>query len=116
MALVNKLVRNPNRNLELGVCERLVDRRTWISRHGLAKQPPKSIILIDHWQPSDAAFRRLTHRPSRPKALAAICAGHRLRFLAEWPSGRGLMPVLLRLLTTLSMTLLPYAVVAYRRP
>ncbi|WP_166363498.1 dTMP kinase [Pseudomonas akapageensis] len=59
MALVNKLVRNPSRDLELGVCERLADSRTWISQHVLAKQPPGSIILIDRWYPSDAAFRRI---------------------------------------------------------
>jgi thymidylate kinase len=59
MALVNKLVRNPSRDLELGVCERFADSRTWISQHVLAKQPPDSIILIDRWYPSDAAFRRM---------------------------------------------------------
>ena len=59
MALVNKLVRNPTRDLELEVCERLADSRTWISEHVLAKQPPGSIILIDRWYPSDAAFRRI---------------------------------------------------------
>ena len=59
MALVNKLVRNPDRDLELGVCERLADSRTWISQHVLTKQPPGSIILIDRWYPSDAAFRRI---------------------------------------------------------
>ncbi|QZP31702.1 dTMP kinase [Pseudomonas sp. DR48] len=59
MALVNKLVRNPTRELELRVCERLADSRTWISLHVLAKQPPDSIILIDRWYPSDAAFRQL---------------------------------------------------------
>ncbi|MFK0087320.1 dTMP kinase [Pseudomonas sp. NPDC090755] len=58
MALVNKLVRNPSRDLELGVCQRLADSRSWISRHVLAKQPQDSIILIDRWYPSDAAFRR----------------------------------------------------------
>lgn len=59
MVLVNKLVRNPSRDLEMRVCERLADSRTWISRHVLAKQPPDSIILIDRWYPSDAAFRQL---------------------------------------------------------
>jgi thymidylate kinase len=59
MTLVNKLVRNPTRDLELRVCERFADSRTWISRHVLTKQPPDSIILIDRWYPSDAAFRRL---------------------------------------------------------
>ena len=59
MALVNKLVRSPSRDLELEVCERFADSRTWISQHVLAKQPPDSIILIDRWYPSDAAFRRI---------------------------------------------------------
>ena len=59
MALVNKLVRNPDRELELRVCERLAESRSWISRHVLVKQPPDSIILIDRWYPSDAAFRRI---------------------------------------------------------
>ncbi|MBB3242003.1 thymidylate kinase [Pseudomonas sp. Tn43] len=59
MALVNRLVRNPTRDLELEVCARFADSRTWISRHVLAEQPPGSIILIDRWYPSDAAFRRI---------------------------------------------------------
>ncbi|WP_327437787.1 dTMP kinase [Pseudomonas donghuensis] len=59
MALVNKLARNPSRDLELGVCERFADSRTWISQHVLTKQPADSIILIDRWYPSDAAFRRM---------------------------------------------------------
>ncbi|KAB0507641.1 dTMP kinase [Pseudomonas moorei] len=59
MALVNKLVRNPARDLEWAVCERLADSRNWISLHVLTKQPPGSIILIDRWYPSDAAFRRI---------------------------------------------------------
>lgn len=59
MVLVNQFVRNPSRELELGVCERFADSRTWISRHVLTKQPADSIILIDRWYPSDAAFRRM---------------------------------------------------------
>ncbi|CAI8919513.1 dTMP kinase [Pseudomonas soli] len=59
MVLVNQFVRKPCRDLEMKVCERLADSRTWISRHVLAKQPADSIILIDRWYPSDAAFRRL---------------------------------------------------------
>ena len=59
MSLVNKLVRNPTRDLEWEVCERLADSRSWISQHVLPKQPPGSIILIDRWYPSDAAFRRI---------------------------------------------------------
>ncbi|MGE8145383.1 dTMP kinase [Pseudomonas frederiksbergensis] len=59
MALVNQLVRNPSRELELRVCERFADSRAWITRHVLTKQPPDSIILIDRWYPSEAAFRRI---------------------------------------------------------
>ncbi|RON51863.1 dTMP kinase [Pseudomonas frederiksbergensis] len=59
MALVNQLVRNPSRDLELRVCERFADSRAWISRHVLTKQPSGSIILIDRWYPSEAAFRRI---------------------------------------------------------
>lgn len=59
MALVNRLARNPALDLEQEVCERLADSRAWISRHVLTKQPPDSIILIDRWYPSDAAFRRM---------------------------------------------------------
>lgn len=58
MALVNRLVRHPSRELELQVCARLADSRAWITQHVLPKQPPGSIILIDRWYPSDAAFRR----------------------------------------------------------
>ena len=59
MTLVNQFARDPGRDLELRICERLADSRSWISRHVLTKQPPDSIILIDRWYPSDAAFRRL---------------------------------------------------------
>jgi thymidylate kinase len=59
MALVNELARNPDRDLELEVCERFADSRRWISQHVLPEQPPGSIILMDRWYPSDAAFRRL---------------------------------------------------------
>lgn len=58
MALVNRLVRHPSQELELQVCARLADSRAWISQHVLPKQPSGSIILIDRWYPSDAAFRR----------------------------------------------------------
>lgn len=58
MALVNELARHPSRALELQVCERLADSRAWISRHVLPEQPPGSIVLMDRWYPSEAAFRR----------------------------------------------------------
>jgi len=58
MALVNQFVRTPTRALEWEVCQRFADSRRWISQHVLAKQPADSIILIDRWYPSDAAFRR----------------------------------------------------------
>ncbi|MEE1886441.1 dTMP kinase [Pseudomonas carassii] len=59
MVLVNQFVRDPCRDLEMKVCERLAHSRAWISQHVLARQPKDSIILIDRWYPSDAAFRRL---------------------------------------------------------
>jgi thymidylate kinase len=59
MALVNQLARNPSLDLELEVCRRLADSRAWISQQVLTKQPPDSIILMDRWYPSDAAFRRM---------------------------------------------------------
>jgi thymidylate kinase len=59
MALVNRFARNPAMDLEREVCERFADSRAWISRHVLAKQPAGSIILMDRWYPSDAAFRRM---------------------------------------------------------
>ncbi|WP_095184775.1 dTMP kinase [Pseudomonas sp. Irchel 3H9] len=59
MALVNQFVRNPSRELELTVCERFADSRRWISQQVLPEQPPGSIILMDRWYPSEAAFRRL---------------------------------------------------------
>lgn len=58
MHLVNRLARHPDRDLELEVCQRLADSRSWISRHVLPRQPIDSIILIDRWYPSEAAFRR----------------------------------------------------------
>lgn len=59
MALVNRLARNPSLDLEREVCKRFADSRAWISRNVLTKQPPDSIILMDRWYPSDAAFRRM---------------------------------------------------------
>ena len=58
MALVNRFARNPSLDLELAICQRFADSRAWITRHVLTKQPAGSIILIDRWYPSDAAFRR----------------------------------------------------------
>ena len=58
MALVNAFARHPTLELEWQICERFADSRAWISRHVLTQQPPDSIILMDRWYPSDAAFRR----------------------------------------------------------
>ncbi|WP_409262624.1 dTMP kinase [Pseudomonas putida] len=58
MTLVNQLSRSPCQDLEFKVCERFAESRAWISRHVLPRQPADSIILIDRWYPSDAAFRR----------------------------------------------------------
>lgn len=59
MVLVNRFARDPAMDLEREVSERFADSRAWISRHVLTKQPPGSIILMDRWYPSDAAFRRM---------------------------------------------------------
>jgi thymidylate kinase len=59
MALVNRFARNPAMDLEREVCERFADSRAWISLHVLTNQPAGSIILMDRWYPSDAAFRRM---------------------------------------------------------
>lgn len=59
MALVNQVARTPCADLEMQICRRLADSRAWISQQVLPKQPADSIILIDRWYPSDAAFRRL---------------------------------------------------------
>ena len=58
MALINRLARDPSRDLEWDVCQRLADSRHWITQHVLPRQPAGSIILMDRWYPSDAAFRR----------------------------------------------------------
>lgn len=58
MALVNRQARQPSRTLELQVCECLARSRAWISEQVLPRQPVDSIVLIDRWYPSDAAFRR----------------------------------------------------------
>lgn len=58
MALVNRFARSPSLDLELAICQRFADSRAWITSHVLTKQPAGSIILIDRWYPSDAAFRR----------------------------------------------------------
>lgn len=58
MALVNQFVRQPSPALELQICQRLADSRAWITRQVLPSQAPGSILLIDRWYPSDAAFRR----------------------------------------------------------
>lgn len=59
MALVNRLARNPSVELEREICRRFAISRAWISQNVLTKQPPDSIILMDRWYPSDAAFRRM---------------------------------------------------------
>lgn len=59
MAMVNQLARTPDPALEWAVCERLAQSRCWISEQVLPRQPEGSIVLIDRWYPSDAAFRRI---------------------------------------------------------
>ena len=59
MALVNRLARHPSVDLEREICQRFAISRAWISQNVLAEQPRDSIILMDRWYPSDAAFRRM---------------------------------------------------------
>lgn len=59
MALVNRLARGPSADLEGEICQRFAVSRAWISQNVLAKQPQNSVILMDRWYPSDAAFRRM---------------------------------------------------------
>jgi len=59
MALVNRLARHPSVDLEREICQRFAISRAWISQNVLAKQPRDTIILMDRWYPSDAAFRRM---------------------------------------------------------
>lgn len=59
MALVNRLARDPSADLEGEICQRFALSRAWISQNVLAKQPQNSVILMDRWYPSDAAFRRM---------------------------------------------------------
>lgn len=58
MALVNACARHPEPELEWRICQRLADSRARISREVLPRQPPGSLILMDRWFASDAAFRR----------------------------------------------------------
>lgn len=59
MARVNRLARHPSVDLEREICQRFAASRAWISQNVLAKQLSDSIILMDRWYPSDAAFRRM---------------------------------------------------------
>lgn len=59
MALVNRLARDPSADLEGEICQRFAVSRAWISQNVLASQPQNSVILMDRWYPSDAAFRRM---------------------------------------------------------
>ena len=58
MALVNAYARHPQVELERRICARLADSRAWITTQVLPRQPAGSLILMDRWYASDAAFRR----------------------------------------------------------
>lgn len=59
MLLVNRIARQPSAELEREICKRFALSRAWISQQVLTRQPADSIILMDRWYPSDAAFRRM---------------------------------------------------------
>lgn len=50
---------SPSPAAELAICEQLARGRAWISREVLASAADSSVVLMDRWYPSDAAFRRL---------------------------------------------------------
>jgi thymidylate kinase len=58
LGLIKALTARPSRDLESLVCERLAAGRSWITQNIVREQTPGSVVLIDRWYPSDAAFRR----------------------------------------------------------
>jgi thymidylate kinase len=59
LALIQESVSCPSEQLEKLVCERLAAGRAWITENVLTGVDPSSVVLIDRWYPSDAAFRRI---------------------------------------------------------
>lgn len=58
LGLIKALTAHPSRDLESLVCERLAAGRSWITNNIVCKQAAGSVVLMDRWYPSDAAFRR----------------------------------------------------------
>ncbi len=59
IALIKELTARPTEELEYRVCERLAVGRAWITNNVLSEIDASSIVLMDRWYPSDAAFRRI---------------------------------------------------------
>lgn len=59
LVLIKELTTRPTQELEHQVCVQLAAGRAWITEHVLSKVDFSSIVLIDRWYPSDAAFRRI---------------------------------------------------------
>ena len=59
LALIKESASCPSEQLETLVCQRLADGRAWITENVLTRVDPSSVVLIDRWYPSDAAFRRI---------------------------------------------------------
>lgn len=59
LELIKELAARPSRNLESLVCERMAAGRSWITKNIVRDQAAGSVVLIDRWYPSDAAFRRI---------------------------------------------------------
>lgn len=59
LALIQELAAKPTEALEHRVCEHLAAGRAWITDNVLQQIDASSIVLIDRWYPSDAAFRRI---------------------------------------------------------
>lgn len=59
LTLIKELTARPTEELEHLVCDQLAAGRAWITFNVLQQVEASSIVLIDRWYPSDAAFRRI---------------------------------------------------------
>ncbi|RZO02733.1 thymidylate kinase [Pseudomonas moorei] len=59
LGLIKELTAQPTEKLEHLVCDQLAAGRAWITDNVLQQVEASSIVLIDRWYPSDAAFRRI---------------------------------------------------------
>lgn len=58
LVLIKALTARPSRDLESLVCERMAAGRSWITNNIVRELPAGTVVLMDRWYPSDAAFRK----------------------------------------------------------